>query len=230
MSIAEQILRAKADYDAVYEAGYEKGKSEGGEDYLHCTSVVKINNYNLFGRKEVVLNVPLVTNFGGAFQLNSSTPNTTVEHLTINGSLDGTITSASMAFYSGIHETTLKRLTLNCDFSKCITFVYMMTYLAALEVIDGVPIDFSSATNIGDFHNCALGSSLREIRVAPFSIKKNIGFSTDKNLSGESVQSIIDGLADLTGQTAQKVQFHTSVLARLTEEQINTIGAKNWTF
>ena len=32
MSIAEQILRAKADYDAVYEAGYEKGKSEGGGD------------------------------------------------------------------------------------------------------------------------------------------------------------------------------------------------------
>ena len=30
MSIAEQILRAKADYDAIYEAGYEKGKSEGG--------------------------------------------------------------------------------------------------------------------------------------------------------------------------------------------------------
>ena len=31
MSIAEKILRAKEDYDAVYEAGYEKGKSEGGD-------------------------------------------------------------------------------------------------------------------------------------------------------------------------------------------------------
>lgn len=30
MSIAEKILRAKTDYDEVYEAGYQKGKSEGG--------------------------------------------------------------------------------------------------------------------------------------------------------------------------------------------------------
>ena len=36
MSIAEQILRAKEDYDSVYEAGYEKGKAEGvgGDDAL----------------------------------------------------------------------------------------------------------------------------------------------------------------------------------------------------
>lgn len=31
MTIADKILRAKSDYDAVYEAGYEKGKSEGGD-------------------------------------------------------------------------------------------------------------------------------------------------------------------------------------------------------
>ena len=30
MSIVEKVLRAKTDYDAVYESGYEKGKSEGG--------------------------------------------------------------------------------------------------------------------------------------------------------------------------------------------------------
>jgi hypothetical protein len=31
MTIADKILRAKDDYDAVYEAGYEKGKTEGGD-------------------------------------------------------------------------------------------------------------------------------------------------------------------------------------------------------
>lgn len=30
MTIADKILRAKSDYDAVHEAGYEKGKAEGG--------------------------------------------------------------------------------------------------------------------------------------------------------------------------------------------------------
>ena len=31
MTVAEQIARAKADYDEVYEAGYAKGQAEGGD-------------------------------------------------------------------------------------------------------------------------------------------------------------------------------------------------------
>lgn len=34
MTIAEQIARAKADYDNVYTAGYEKGKAEGGDGLI----------------------------------------------------------------------------------------------------------------------------------------------------------------------------------------------------
>ena len=37
MSIAEKVLRAKTDYDEVYESGYEKGKSEGGADSHYDT-------------------------------------------------------------------------------------------------------------------------------------------------------------------------------------------------
>jgi hypothetical protein len=37
MTIAEKITRAKADYDEVYTAGYEKGKSEGGGDNHYDT-------------------------------------------------------------------------------------------------------------------------------------------------------------------------------------------------
>lgn len=229
LSIVEKLIRIAENEQKVYDAGCEKGKASVG-DYLPCSSKVKIDNYNLFGRKEVVLNIPLVTDLDGAFQQNSAYMNTTVEHLTVNGSLDGKIACASMAFYCGYNETTLKRLTLNCDFSKCIRMAYMMTYLAALEVIDGIPMDFSSMTGEISFHHCALGSALRELRVAPNTIKTNINFQNDGELSGETIQSIIDGLVDLTGQTSKKVTFHSKVLSRLTDEQINTIGAKNWTF
>lgn len=47
-------------------------------------------------------------------------------------------------------------------------------------------------------------------------------------LTNDSVQSIIDHLTDLTGQTSQTVSFHSDVLLNLTEEQISAIGAKNW--
>ena len=230
MSIAEKLTTIAENEQKVYNAGYEKGKSEGGTggtDYLSYSTSARFPNLNLFGKKEVEVDMPLVKNFNGIF--NQSVPNTTVEHLTINGALDGTITEASMFCYSGVNEATLKRLTLNCDFSKTTTLVYAFYYLSALEVIDGIPIDFSSATNIKSLHSCPLGSSLREMRVAPLSIKVNIDLPYDGKLSDETIQSIIDGLADLTDGTAKTLTLHSTVGAKLTDEQKATITAKNWT-
>lgn len=213
--------------EEVYNAGIEKGEASS-DGYLRYSSVVKINHYNLFGRKNVVLNVPLVTDYNTAFRQNSV--NTTVEHLTINGSLDGTITNASMAFYSPVNETTLKTLTLNCDFSKCTAFTFFAIYLSTLEVIDGKPIDFSSATTIGAWHNCPLGSSLREMRVVPNSIKVNIQFPSDDKLSDETIQSIIDGLITITDGVARTLSLHAKVKEKLTDEQKATITiTKGWT-
>lgn len=60
-------------------------------------------------------------------------------------------------------------------------------------------------------------------------INSAVGFAACSKLTDESVQSIIDHLADLTGQTALKVTFHSDVLLRLTTEQTDAILAKNWT-
>jgi hypothetical protein len=59
-------------------------------------------------------------------------------------------------------------------------------------------------------------------------IGKTISFAQSKKLSDASIQSIIDALADLTGQTALKVSFHSDTILKLTEDQIATISAKNW--
>lgn len=45
MSIAEKILRVKDDFDAVYDAGYTKGKAEGGLDSTIGTYVIKKDPY-----------------------------------------------------------------------------------------------------------------------------------------------------------------------------------------
>ena len=60
-------------------------------------------------------------------------------------------------------------------------------------------------------------------------IGKAVNLTQCPLLSNESVQNIIDCLADVTGQTALKVQFHTDVLLRITDEQFAAIAAKNWT-
>ena len=70
--------------------------------------------------------------------------------------------------------------------------------------------------------------SLEYIRFAANSIKLNITFRQSAKLTTESVQSIIDGLADLTGSSAQTLTLHATVGAKLTDEQKATITAKNW--
>ena len=50
-----------------------------------------------------------------------------------------------------------------------------------------------------------------------------------KNLSVESVNSVINALTDLTGSTAQTLALHKDVKTKLTETQIASITSKNWT-
>lgn len=130
-----------------------------------------------------------------------------------------------MLYINGvIGDNTLKRLTINADTSHA-TFYNMASYLYALEVIDGTPLDFTSAGNAGRF--LAQANNLREIRFVAGSIKGNISFVDTAVLSAESIQSIIDGLADLTGSETKTLTLHASIV--LTDEQKATITAKNWT-
>lgn len=60
-------------------------------------------------------------------------------------------------------------------------------------------------------------------------IPVNISFAKSSKLSNASIQSIIDHLKDLTGQTAKTLTFHATVGGKLTDAQKATITAKNWT-
>lgn len=88
-------------------------------------------------------------------------------------------------------------------------------------------IDFSNVANINNmFGNCR---ALVNVALKPNSLSKTIGFINSPLLSDESIQSIIEGLADLTGADAQTITLHADVKAKLTEEQIAQITSKNWT-
>lgn len=72
-------------------------------------------------------------------------------------------------------------------------------------------------------------SKLENIEFASNTIKISISFVWCPLLTDKSIQSIIDGLADLTGGTAQTLTLHSTVGASLTDEQKAVITAKNWT-
>lgn len=60
-------------------------------------------------------------------------------------------------------------------------------------------------------------------------IANDISFSDSTKLTNASVQSVIDHLKDLTGETAKTFTIHTYVGREVTEEQKAAITAKNWT-
>lgn len=69
---------------------------------------------------------------------------------------------------------------------------------------------------------------LVDIEFVKNTINHTISFSSSSALSDKSIQSIIDGLADLTGQTMQTLDFHSDIILKLTDEQWIQIADKNW--
>ena len=59
-------------------------------------------------------------------------------------------------------------------------------------------------------------------------IGTSISFSSSKNLTSESINNIIEHLADLTGKTAQTITFHATVGNKLSDIQKTAIQNKNW--
>jgi hypothetical protein len=87
-------------------------------------------------------------------------------------------------------------------------------------------LDFTNITSGTAFTNCR---KLQEVRFVKNSISISLNISSTADLSDTSTQSTIDGLADLTGQTARTITFHKDIEAKLSDEQKAQITSKNWT-
>ena len=220
MSIAEKLTTIADNQQKVYDAGYAAGQAEGEVDTARAASVYRIADPNAFKKKDVTIHFDCVTDY---YSFCQDTPqNTTVEHLTIIASKPAT--RVSMFMYQGTADYTLTRLTIDVDWSQA-PVSNCFYNLRALKVIDGRPIDLSATTVDARFFYML--TALEHCLFAPSSIKVSLNLSDAQYLDGESVQSVIDGLIDLTGQTTKNVTLHRNIA--LTDEQKATISGKNWT-
>ena len=193
----------------------------------YCTKVdYQFNNLNVFGKKEIAITNDKMNTGTSMFQ--QTVLNTTVEHITVN-STSSTVGLYQMFCCAGGYDLTLKHITLNFDVNGG-NATQAFYALRALEVIDGKPINLVK-TNASHYISLMFGycDSLKEVRFVPNSIVYSINFASSPLLSNDTINSIIDGLADMTGKTAMVLTLHADVKAKLTEEQIASITAKNWT-
>ena len=154
MSIAEKLTTIAENQQKVYDAGFVAGQAEGGGVDVSVPAVIyRCEDLNLFGAKEVTFNFDRIRHLASFYHITGAeyyVENTTVEHITINCAQQ--ITSCNMLLYINVKggDHTLKRLTLNADTSKA-TFSNVSSFFYALEVIDGTPLDLSSAGNVNRF-------------------------------------------------------------------------------
>ena len=201
---------AEAGYAKGEQDGYNKGHADGLADGIEQGKVEAIENLP-GGYLKVD---PTWTDFSNLCQARPSM----VEHLKYSDTANGT---RFLATFQSCDVETIPSL----DLRKAQTIQNMFIYSG--KIVEIGEMNIPKVTNAGNaFLSCA---KLQRISFAPNCINVSISFANSSLLDDASIQSIIDGLADLTGKTAQKIQWHTDVVLKLTEEQILTIGNKNWT-
>ena len=215
-----EIIQLEAEVVEAFDRGYEDGKNSV-VDFARYAYQVQFRSSD-WASENVTLNLDKANVLANLW---SNFHDTVVKHLTVN--CLSPITNMNRAFYlSPTDENAMEHITLNADTSQNTTFQQAFCYMKNLVTIDGTPLDCSSSTNNAMFGAVPM---LKEIRFFKESIYTSLNISSPTNLSNETIQSVIDGLADLTGKTAQTVTFHKNVGAKLTDEQKATITAKNWT-
>ena len=98
----------------------------------------------------------------------------------------------------------------------------MFYYCSSLQTIP--LLDTGSVTNMNYmFNNCPYLEFLTMTN-----IKLSFDISASTKFSQETLESLIDNLADLTGQTAQTFTMGSTNLAKVSQEKKDLATAKNW--
>lgn len=194
-----------------------------GIDHVVYATTVQFADLNLFQTPKISVRLDNLESLEYVFK--GGVINETVEEIEVFCKNKITsIANFAEAKLSGTNNA-LKKLILHVDTSNCPSFNGFVWKQTNLEEIGGSPLDCSSSIAFNLWmNNCG---NLKEIRFVPNTIFANISFSNTANLSAESIQSIIDGLAIV--ETSCTLTFNSTVKAKLTEQQIATITSKNWT-
>lgn len=126
-------------------------------------------------------------------------------------------------------QEALKTVEIIGDTKQIKLFNFAFYWRITLETIN-CEFDFSSATNVDSMLTYC--SALKEVRFKRNTLSLSISIAHSPNLSDASIDSIVNGLADLTGQTAQTITFHSTVTAKIMAnvEWDSAITSKNWIY
>lgn len=185
--------------------------------FRNCYFLTKINEGNIVDCSGITVNGNISTTFYGCPSLE--------EVSLINIPERAINCNSSFSLAPNIISDKMKKITFSPKLKVArITSGFNGRY--SLQTIVG-ELDFSECEpnqQQNPFNGC---TSLIEVRFTPESIKQNLSFTQSSQLSDESIQSILDGLANVS--TTRTLSLNSAVYAKLTEEQKQSATDKGWT-
>lgn len=198
-----------------------QGKASGGGSHTEYQTSIGRMFFNAIFPEEYTLhfNIPNVATQGNAEYFVSGS---NIYKIILEGNPNKISWSYAMAFNNckSMVEVDFSNYNLVSSNSQ-----YMFGNCSSLKKVIG-EIDFSACTTVTGAFNGT--TKLEEIYFVKNSINLSLNIPSER-LIDKSIQSVIDGLADLIGLETQTLTLHKDVKAKLTEDQITTITSKNWT-
>lgn len=219
---------------SVYDAGYEKGKAEGGDseklkEWMSCGLLFDFRNYtgtSIDVESSLALAYSTVAQHAQISSTNSiCSGNENIKECRI------IFPKATTARYSFYDCHNLEYLTV--DMTKVVDatngytgFNSTFRNCYSLKRIDG-QISLLNCVPENTFTGCR---ALEYVAFLPNSINKSLSLSSSSNFSAEGIQTLINALVTITDGVARTITFHADVKAKLTDEQKATITTtKGWT-
>ena len=215
MSIAEKLTTIAENQKRVYDAGFTAGQAEGGsvQDNARYASSIRFHNTAFPEGYEMLLKLNDPDNlpqFRGA---------TGIRKVTIDVHTDKSYDASNFLY----NNTTIEELVFP-DGIQFSSLGYFATNCKALKRVVG-RVNMTGITTSSIYNGC---SALEEVYFMPNTIGVNFDIKHSALLIDASVQSIIDGLADLSGTEPQTLFLNNAIGAKLTDAQRETIAGKNW--
>lgn len=216
MSIAEKLQTIADNMQLVYEAGYNANSGGGANPFEYVKALNNLyQNLTLPDGYEVTLDLPIIEQVQGTFR---NAKGFEKVKLTCN---EGQLVNMWLCF----SYCSAKTVDLT-EFRGKISSL-SNTFISASVVDILGELDLSACTDTTSAF--AVAWDLTEIRIKEGTLNVGIAFTNSQKLSDASIQSIVNGFADMTGQTSVTLTVHKSVGERMTPDQKATLAAKNVT-
>ena len=212
MSIAEKLTQIAENEQRVFDAGYEKGKSEGGGDKTQIEVAVRNDGSIRFKNDENGnFTMPdFVTRCGTTYEY------TLIDCDTLN------MNQVSFIGTYPFKGAIVRKMVLPLE--RYTNLGYGFFDATVEELVFGFTSGVALSAN-----SFIYGTGLKVLTV-PDGFACDLYLSKSTNWTTEALHNIIDKLADLTGKTAGVFKVGEENLAKISTEYIAKLENKNWNF